>query len=227
MKLYALSILILTTACTKAAQNTDEAFLNGNKSGAKVITENAPKTETEQAAALVQSIQISSADWDKTTLRVKQCEAELATESARMQLEVDGAASKGRLECLKNLDDLVSTKAGVALKETEALVDDFRNELGKYKFQYALINGDCIAKMNDGHLRTVRVKGDACLSVPFIKTGTSDGEVKGIEGAVSADAMASGILFLTCDVGRAHIRMSNTPCGSQKGSTMKSSFDPL
>lgn len=226
MKSYPLLLTVglMAASCDKVI-NTDNTFLRGT-SKAVVVEEKIamPKPEKEQVAAIAQTILVKSEDWDRLTLQVKKFEAERNADKARMILEIEAATSTANAACLKDLEVKVSERAARAARETVEVAEDFKNELLKYKFDVARVNGDCVGKMVDGRTRSVRVQGDACLKAPFVKIGTLDGEIKGIEGAVSADAMASGIVSLNCDIGRAHITMSNTPCGDQAGAAIKSSF---
>jgi hypothetical protein len=223
-------VLFFASSCDLISkrENTDEAFLSG---GAKPRAEGAPADPNTAgdvvSPEVLKQIKVSSADWDKLTISLKQCQSEREIESTRGASEIDAALSKGKMSCLESLDRMVNDKAAESLRDTIGMAEEFKRELLKYKFGYAIVNGDCIAKMSDGHLRTVRVKGDACLSVPFVKIGTGDGEVKGIQEAVSSEAMTGGILSLSCDVGRSHIRMTAEPCSAASGSASKTTFERI
>jgi hypothetical protein len=221
------SFTLLISGCDLSKLNSedqDKKFLTGGK---KVTNEEANPREEKALSEISQVIKIQSSDWDKLTMKLKQCEAERSSENARKDDELEAARNQGKSECLQNIDTLVNEKASVSLKDTVAMAETLKTELLKYKFGYALVNGDCMGKMADGHLRMIRVKGDACLSVPFTKVGSGDGEIKGIEEAVSPEAMADGILSLNCDAGHAHFRMANTPCPAQTGTVAKSSFEKM
>jgi len=219
-----LMLCAVVTACDlrRGTVDEDRHFLGGD---------GATSTPRDDAGArigeLTQSLKISSGEWDTLTASLKRCEAERKSESSRMESELEAARADGRAACMTGLETAAGERAAEAIRQTVARADEFMRELRKFKFGYAIVNGDCVAKMSDGHLRMVRVKGDACLSVPFIKVGTGDGEVKGIEDAVSADAMTDGILSLSCDVGRAHIRMTAEACGTNAGSVAKSTFEKI
>jgi hypothetical protein len=219
-----LILCAVATACDLRRDESDESrrFLGGD-----TPSRASPDGDAVRVDGLTQSVKVSSGEWEALTVRVKRCEAERQAESRRMDSELEAARAEGRASCMTGLEKAAGERAAEVIRQTVVRADEFMRELRKFKFGYAIVNGDCVAKMSDGHTRAVRVKGDACLSVPFIKVGTGDGEVKGIEDAVSADAMTDGILSLSCDVGRAHIRMTADACGAGSGSVAKSTFEKI
>jgi hypothetical protein len=227
------TLLSIITACSldQNKDHSDKAFLSGGKSEKSKSEDQVSSSKTEEKTEPLNRagvmITVQAADWDRLSVAEKKCEAQRRQEAERMTAEIAGALAKGKTECLESLDGLVNEKAKSELKDTISRADEFKKELMKYRLGFAVVNGDCVGVMTDGHKRMIRVKQDACLSVPFVRVGTGDGEIQGIDDAVSSDAMSEGILSLSCDAGKAHIKMTTQSCPSPSGAASKMTFEKL
>lgn len=171
-------------------------------------------------------IVVSGAEWEAVKDESRACIAELAASKSQSKLMEDASFARGEKSC-KERDN--TTKEEITRKvfsEVEGIIDEIRSQLLRYRLSYVIVNGECIAKKSDGKLESYVLKDDACLNIVNKKVG-NDGEISGILGAVSPEAVKEGILSLDCDKGHASFKFIEKKCDYALGTGAGvGKFDP-
>ena len=171
-------------------------------------------------------IVVSGAEWEAAKDESRVCKAELAAVNSQTKLMEDAAYARGEKSC-KERDS--TTKEEITRKvftEVEGILDEIKNQLLRYRLSYVIVNGECLAKKTDGRSESYVLKDDTCLNIVNKKVG-NDGEISGILGAVSPEAIKEGILSLDCDIGKASFKFISKKCDYAVGTGAGvGKFDP-
>ena len=214
----------------KSGENEEASFLGRAKSGASNIFslswskdeaddkdkdkekdgEKTAKTSPKADLDAKDKVVLTAGEWEEMRGDARKCHAEFAA----FKIEGDSAKkaeyAKGQTDCRLSLKKEQDEFADKLIGEAQKMLLEARDKLAQFSLTSALVNGDCIALKTTGERFHYHVE-NKCLNVVNKKVG-NDGEVSGLLGAVSADAMKEGIVSLDCDIGAAHIKLISKHC---------------
>lgn len=217
-----LSTLVFFFACEKKSSHqsflgapTEEVSSNDDKKteeqNSKVDAEGKKDSLNEK-----DHINVTGAEWEAAKGEGRTCLADLSALKSESKLMEEAAYARGEKSC-KERD--AQTKEDITKKvfaEFETVIDEIRTKLLNYRLSYVIVNGECEALEASGQVRMYVLKEDRCLNVVNKKVG-NDGEISGIIGAVSPEAVKEGILSLNCDKGKASLKFIEKRCDSAIG----------
>lgn len=219
IQIVLLSSFGILISCHKS--NSHQGFLGSSNKDKSEMTEedkaneadDLKNEEDEESRKIPEKdrIAVSGAEWEAAKDEARACIAELAANKSQTKLMEDASYARGEKSC-KERDS--TTKEEITRKvfsEVEGVIDEIRNQLLRYRLSYVIVNGECVAKKSDGKLETYVLKDDTCLNIVNKKVG-NDGEISGILGAVSPEAVKEGILSLDCDKGHASFKFIEKKC---------------
>lgn len=161
--------------------------------------------------------------WQELVDNHNAAQAKLEIIEANEERNLASARASSRLECLKDAADKRDDEIDIVLKDVSAVVESSRVRLLKYLSPAALVNGECEATLTSNKKYKYILK-NVCLNIVNKKVN-NDGEISGLIGAVSSEALVKGIVKINCDVGNAHIALLAKKCDNALGTSLGSLGD--
>lgn len=156
--------------------------------------------------------QVKTVEWNQALDRIAQLEQQNELLRADTNVKVQAALMKSKNECLDYSREQRDKISDEVLTEVNSVIDGVKTRLSKYMRPAAVVNGRCKATLSNG-LEFYYTLRNVCLNVVNKKVN-NDGDVSGLIGAVSSEALQKGIAKLDCDVGEAHIALLEKKCDS-------------
>jgi hypothetical protein len=202
----------LVSSCRCGGEDVAEKYLGGAKTS---MDDAGGLAKDATAVESTKEITLSADEVAFMREEVRKCRAEAQAfkveETSRCAAEVaktELAERQRAAEERKQFEEKIFADAS-------KLIEEMRERLAQYHYSSALVNGECLAVTTTGKRYNYRLK-HACLAV-VLKTIGNDGELAGIQGAVSVDAAKEGITSIDCMVGRASIKLIAKKCNTAEG----------
>jgi hypothetical protein len=161
---------------------------------------------------------VPTTEWNELLDRVAKLQAQNQLLREQREDEVQGATLKAKAECTQVAKAERESESARILKEVSGAIDVAQKRIEKYLKPSAIVNGVCRAELSDGKAYEYTLR-NACLTIVNKKVN-NDGEVSGLIGAVSAEAVSRGITKLDCDAGRSHIALIDKKCSTVLSSSV-------
>ena len=158
----------------------------------------------------VDTVVIPVSDWDALRMELMEAKAKLKVQSGEIDLAKVNAFNEGKAVCIASLQERSDKDLNELSGEAMKLLKEAEDRMSVYRNNFALVNGECRVEMNSGEMRWYVMK-DVCVNVVSKKVGNT-GEITGILGAVSKDAMEKGIVRMNCETGEAHLKLMDSSC---------------
>jgi hypothetical protein len=159
-------------------------------------------------------------EWHEIVDKYNASQAKLEIMEANAESRLAATRALARMECLKDAANKRDSEIDIVLKDVSAVVESSRVRLLKYISPAALVNGECEATLSSNKKYKYILK-NVCLNIVNKKVN-NDGEISGLIGAVSSEALIKGIVKINCDVGKAHIALLAKKCDTALGTSLGS-----
>lgn len=177
------------------------------------VADSEPKQENKQdlnplAASL--HTKILTTEYEQLMSRLHLAEAKVLTLSEKLKNETRQATILAKKQCLDDAKAKQKRDNEQLMSEINGAVDQVRLRLTKYLKPAAIVNGQCVGRLHNGEAYHYILR-NACLNIVNKKIN-NDGEISGLVGAVSSEALKKGLVSIDCEVGEAHIALLPEKC---------------
>lgn len=148
--------------------------------------------------------------WDARTKEIATLKARIMSLEGRITDEVEKAKLEASEKARTDAEAELERQAGDALRSAERRIEEVSLALAAYSYDYAVVNGVCAMTLRDDSEWLYSAE-DVCVQVTTKKVGAR-GTITAIENARSPKLSRIGIVSITCEVGRANIRIQKESC---------------
>lgn len=198
-----------------AVEKTEKPKISGRKIKDQMLEYKNELDKTAKDAETVKNtdpgvMKIQKADWEKMIAEKASLQEMLRNNDVDKEDKIAKARAESKIECLKEQEIIIEKERQASVGEAVRMAKEMGEKLAIYSYPSAIVNGNCLAKMQGGETRHLHVV-NGCVNVVKKEVG-NDGQIDGLSKSTSVKASKKGVMNIQCYTGDANIKMLKERC---------------